>query len=92
VIPPRSPRANTHTEWFVLGARTEVTAWMLIFGDLHLPSILAEYGAHYNGTTIPIAAASSGSASQPPPRRPFPGAIKRRAVLGGLINEYQRAA
>ena len=31
----------------VVSARTEVTAWMLIFGDLHLPSILAEYGAHY---------------------------------------------
>jgi putative transposase len=39
-------------------ARTEVTDHMLIFGERHLRTILAEYAAHYNGRP-PTAAASS---------------------------------
>jgi hypothetical protein len=34
---------------FVLTARTEVTARMLIFGPRHLRTVLDEYAAHYNG-------------------------------------------
>ena len=48
-IPPRSPRANAYAERFVLTARTEITDRMLIFGERHLRSVLAEYQAHYNG-------------------------------------------
>ena len=48
-IPPRSPRANAYAERFVLTARTEVTDRMLIFGERHLRTILAQYEAHYNG-------------------------------------------
>jgi hypothetical protein len=32
MIPP-NPRADTDAERFVVTARTEVTDWMLIFGD-----------------------------------------------------------
>ena len=46
--PPRSPRANTYAERFVLTARTEVTDRILIFGQRHLQTILAQYEAHYN--------------------------------------------
>jgi transposase InsO family protein len=48
-IPPRSPRANAYAERFALTARTEVTDRMLIFGQRHLQTILAQYEAHYNG-------------------------------------------
>src|SRR5690348_13366437 len=47
--PPRSPRANAYAERFVLTARTEITDRMLIFGERHLRTILAEYETHYNG-------------------------------------------
>ncbi len=91
-IPPRSPRANAYAERFVLTARTEVTDRMLIFGQRHLRTILAEYEAHYNGRR------PHRSCQLHPPRSDHPVAdlskerIKRRPVLGGLINEYERAA
>ena len=46
-IPPRSPRANAYAERFVLTARTEITDRMLIFGERHLRTIMAQYEAHY---------------------------------------------
>ncbi len=91
-IPPRSPRANAHAERFVLTARTEVTDRMLILGERHLQSVLAEYVRHYNGRR------PHRGRQLLPPRPDHPIAdfaqerIKRRAVLGGLINEYERAA
>jgi putative transposase len=48
-ILPLSPRADAYVERFVLTARTEVTDRMLIFGERHLLSVLAEYARHYNG-------------------------------------------
>ncbi len=91
-IPPRSPRANADPERFVLTARTEVTDRMLIFGERHLRTILAEYETHSNGRR------PHRSRQLRPPRPGHPVAdlsqerIKRRPVLGGLINEYERAA
>ena len=65
---------------------------MLIFGQRHLRTILAKYEAHYNGRR------PHRSRQLRPPRPDHPVAdlsrkrIKRRPVLGGLINEYERAA
>ena len=91
-IPPRSPRANAYAERFVLTARTEITDRMLIFGQRHLRTILDEYVAHYNGRR------PHRSLQLHPPRPDHPVAdlsqerIKRCPVLGGLVNEYERAA
>jgi putative transposase len=91
-IPPRSPRANCYAERFVLTARTEVTDRMLIFGQRHLRAILAEFEAHYNGRR------PHRSCQLQPPRPDHTVAdlskkrINRQPVLGGLINEYERAA
>ena len=91
-IPPRSPRANAYAERFVLTARTEVTDRMLIFGERHLRSVMAEYARHYNGRR------PHRALQLQPPRPDHPIAdlsrerVKRRPVLGGLLNEYERAA
>jgi transposase InsO family protein len=90
-IPPRCPRANCFAERFVLTARTELTDRILIFGERHLRTVLARYGAHYNGRR------PHRALQLLPPRPDHPAAnldqqrIRRLPVLGGLINEYERA-
>ena len=91
-IPPRSPKADAYAERFVLTARTEVTDRMLIFGERHLRRVLAQYEAHYNGRRP-----HRGRQLRPPvPDHPVADLsqvrVKRRPVLGGLLNEYERAA
>ena len=91
-IPPRSPRANAYAERFVLTVRTEITNRMLIFSGRHLRSVMAEYARHYNGRR------PHRALQLKPPRPDHPVAdlsqerVKRRPVLGGLLNEYERAA
>jgi transposase InsO family protein len=84
--------SNAYAERFVLTARTEITDRVLIFGERHLRSILAEYEAHYNGRRPH----RSRQLRPPRPDHPAPDLseerIRRRSVLGGLINEYERAA
>ena len=65
---------------------------MLIFGERHLRLILTEYARHYNGRR------PHRGRELRPPRPDYPVAdlskkrIKPRSILGGLLNEYQRAA
>ena len=84
--------SNAYAERFVLTARTEVTDRMLIFGQRHLRTILAQYEAHYNGRR------PHRRRQLRPPRPDHPVAdlsqerIQRRPVLGGLLSEYERTA
>ena len=90
-IPPRSPRANAYAERFVLTARAEVTDRMLIFGERHLRLVLAQYAAHYNGRRPHL----SRQLRPPRPDHPvgdFSQERIQRLPVGGLINEYERAA
>ena len=91
-IPPRCPRANCFAERFVLTVRIEVTDRMLIFGERHLRRVLAGYAVHYN-TARPHRALRL---RPPRPTSPVPalvhGRIRRRPILGGLLNEYEVAA
>lgn len=91
-IPARCPRANGYAERFVLTARTELTDRMLILNEGHLQAVLTEYVRHYNGRR------PHRSRELRPPRPTHPVAdlnsqrIKRQRLLGGMINEYERAA
>jgi putative transposase len=91
-IPPQCPRANCFAERFVLTARTELTDRILIFGERHLRTVLARYSAHYNGRRPHRAP----SLVPPSPDHAVPDLasqrIRRRPILGGLINEYEPAA
>jgi putative transposase len=95
-IPPRSPRANAYAERWGRTARAELTDRMLIAGRRHLLAVLDEYVAHYNQHRPHRAL----NLRQPRPAEITPAPItdlmtakiRRRGVLGGLINEYERAA
>jgi len=90
--PVRSPRANSYAERFVGTLRRECLDHVLILGERHLRSVLAEYVRHYNGHRP-----HQALRQEPPLREPghavdITARIERRRILSGLISEYRRAA
>ncbi len=90
--PVRSPRANSFAERFVGTLRRECLDHVLILGERHLCSVLAEYAWHYNAHRP-----HQGLQQEPPQRQlgravDITARIERRQILGGLISEYRRAA
>jgi putative transposase len=65
---------------------------MLIFGERHLRRTLTAYAAHYNTRRPHRALQLRPPRPESPVPEPVPGKIKRRSVLGGLINQYEAAA
>jgi putative transposase len=65
---------------------------MLIYGEAHLRALLRAYVGHYNGHR------PHQSRNQRPPDQdepvvvPLDRPVQRRKILGGVINEYHRAA
>jgi putative transposase len=91
-IPPRCPRTNCYAERFVFTVRTELTDRLLIFGERHLRQVLAEYAAHYSGWRPHRALRLRPPRPASPVPAPIHGGIRRRPILGGLINVYETAA
>jgi putative transposase len=90
--PPRTPRANCYAERWIRSARTECTDRMLCYDERHLRSVLGEYADHYNRHWP-----HQSRQQRPPDHDDEAGAppdlpVQRRKVLGGVINEYYRAA
>jgi putative transposase len=92
----QAPRMNAICQRLIGTLRREVLDRTLILGHVHLRAVLAEYQEHYNtarphqgiGQRVPhpgpaprVTAADTGTCQ-----------IRRKPVLGGLINEYERAA
>jgi len=91
-IQPQTPRANCYAERWIRTARAECTDRMLVYGERHLRSVLGQYAGHYNGHR------PHQSRQQRPPDQddqaavPLDLPVRRRKVLGGVINEYYQAA
>ena len=90
-------RANAICERLVGTLRRELLDRVLILGEAHLRTVLAEYQVHYN-----TARPHQGIAQRVPDGEHHGGhltvtgldreRIRRKPVLGGLINEYTHAA
>ena len=93
----QAPRMNAICERLVGTLRRELLDRVLILGEGHLRAVLAEYQVHYN-----TARPHQGIAQRVPDGQHDGGhitvtgldrqRIHRKPVLGGLINEYTRAA
>ncbi|MDP9343475.1 MAG: integrase core domain-containing protein [Actinomycetota bacterium] len=92
--PYRAPNANAVAERWVGTVRRECLDWILITGRRHLERTLKTYEAHYNGhrphRNLNLAAPEDGGAEQSDIEPS--GGVRKRDVLGGLIQEYEVAA
>jgi putative transposase len=75
----------------MLGPRTELTDRMLIFGEQHLRRVLAVYAHYHTQRPHPALHLHPPRPGSPVPQ-PAPARIRRRPILGGLLNEYEPAA
>jgi transposase InsO family protein len=93
---PQTPRMNAIAERFVRTVRAECTDRMLIFGERHLRVALERYIDHYNcGRSHQGDGMELRSPGDDSNVIPFPAPadrIRRKPVLGGLVNEYQAVA
>ena len=90
--PIRSPRANAFAERFVGTPRRECIDHLLIYGEPHLRTVLAEYERHFN-----YHRPHQGRSLRPPMHDPgevidMAGRIHRRRTVAGPISEYRRTA
>jgi putative transposase len=96
LTPIMAPRADAICERLVGSLRRECLDQMLIYSADHLLEVLNAYAAHYNRhrphqsrdpRPPEVEANPTTSVTDLDPAR-----IRRRRILGGLINEYSQAA
>ena len=88
--PIKAPNANAFAERWVRSIREECLDKLIVVNQKHLRHVVREYINYYN-TRRP----HQGIHQQSPlPRSELPenGVVKRRKVLGGIINDYYRDA
>jgi transposase len=86
--PFRAPNANAYAERWVRTIREECIDHILIINTNHLRRVLVEFSDYYNASRP-----HQGIDQQTPIPSPAStiGTIRRRKILGGIINDYYRS-
>jgi hypothetical protein len=90
-LPPRAPNLNAHAERFVRTIKESCLDRRILFGEDALRTATSEFMSHYlrernhQGIANRIIDPEPGCASTE-------GTVGRRQRLGGMLNDYFRAA
>jgi transposase InsO family protein len=90
--PIRAPRANAICERWIGSVRRECLDRILVFGARHCRVVLHAYVDHHNQHRPHRSLGHSPPMPLPQPTGATKGRIARGQILGGIINEYSRAA
>jgi transposase InsO family protein len=93
LTPVRAPNANAVAERVIGTIRRECLDHMIVLTERHLRRVLHEFVEHYNHRRPHQTLELDSPEGRKPQPQPSPLArIRRRRVLGGLLNEYDWAA
>ena len=90
VLPANSPNLNAYAERFVRSIRDDCLNHLVLLGEDHLRTVVAEYVEHYH-TERNHQGIGNELIDAPVPAN-TDGPILRRKRLGGLVSYYHRAA
>jgi putative transposase len=90
--PIRAPKANAFAERWVETLRRECLDHLLILGRRHLEVVLRTYVRHDNAARPHRGIGLDCPDGRRPLNTPAARVVRRRALLGGLIHEYELAA